>query len=54
MRYYILDMTGRKTAFQYSVNKSIISFDLEENNSGIYFLQIITNKNIYSKKFVVK
>lgn len=50
----ILDMTGRKTAFQYSINKSIISFDLEENNSGIYFLQIITNKNIYSKKFVVK
>ncbi len=51
---YILDMAGRKIAFYYSVNQSMITFELKESLSGIYFLQIITVKNIYSKKFVIK
>lgn len=50
----ILDMSGRRTAFNHSQNQSVITIDLEENNAGIYFLQIITDTNIFSKKFVTK
>ncbi|MDB4303605.1 T9SS type A sorting domain-containing protein [Desulfosarcina sp.] len=52
--YYILDMAGRKTAFNKVVNQSIISFDIENNQKGIYFLQLITDKKSYSKKFIIK
>lgn len=52
--YYILDMAGRKTAFNRVVSQSIISFDLENNQKGIYFLQLITDKKSYSKKFIIK
>lgn len=50
---YILDMAGRKTAFYYSLNKTNITFDIEENNTGI-FSSDYYNKNAYSKKLVVK
>lgn len=50
----ILDMTGRKTAFSVTENESIFSIQLKERSMGIYFLQIISDNNIYSKKFIVK